>query len=570
MDYPVEGSPSMLSRLARMALATALVLVVASPAARAATPSAYVYATSSNPTVSQFAADDSGDLSALSPALVPGVGFSTGAAASPDGRSLYVVDQSAGKISQFDIAFDGTLTPKSPGTVVTGTTPFGIAIARDGTHVYVPNQGDGNVSVYDVGAGGVLSPASTVAAGSAPVQIVLSPDGASAYVTNFGGASVSQYDVDPTSGAMTPKSPATVPAGASPVGIATSPDGQSVYVANRLATGTVTQFSVIAGGRLAPKVPATVPAGSRPVGVVAGTNGVYATNFISDTISQYDAASDGALTPKTPDHVTAPHDPYFAALAPDGHSLYVAAYGAGSIGQYDVGDDGALAAKDPATVHADVRPVAIAVAPGDQQAPTIDLRTPVDGAQYALGANVVADYSCADEGNTGLASCTGDAPDGDPIDTSTLGHHDFTVVARDGAGNETTVTHGYTVVDEPFGFDGFLGSIEDGSVVRAGDAIPIAFSLGGDRGLDVLLDGSPGSVRVDCAHSGEPTGGEPAESWQDRGLTYNSSTGRYVFKWQTHAAWAGTCRSLLLTLADGSVHRLTVRFRQPWGWRWYW
>ena len=53
----------------------------------------------------------------------------------------------------------------------------------------------------------------------------------------------------------------------------------------------------------------------------------------------------------------------------------------------------------------------------------------------------MADYACADEGGSGLASCTGDVPDGDALDTSTPGTHDFTVVARDGAGNETTVTH---------------------------------------------------------------------------------------------------------------------------------
>ena len=71
------------------------------------------------------------------------------------------------------------------------------------------------------------------------------------------------------------------------------------------------------------------------------------------------------------------------------------------------------------------------VAP-DEQAPTIDLVTPADGAQYEQGATVAVDYTCADEGGSGLPSCTGDVPDGDPLDTSTPGAHDFTVVARDG------------------------------------------------------------------------------------------------------------------------------------------
>jgi 6-phosphogluconolactonase (cycloisomerase 2 family) len=636
----------MLFRSAKTAMATALALVAVAPAARAATPSAYVYATSTNPSVSQFSANDAGDLSALSPATVPNIGYSAGAATSPDGRSLYIVDQTAGQISQFDIAFDGTIAPKSPATVATGATPFGIAVAPDGDHVYVTNQTGGSVWVYDVGAGGTLSFASQVADAAQPIQIALSPDGASAYVTNFSGASVSQYDIDATTGALTPKTSATVAAGGSPVGIAVSPDGGSAYVANRTLSGTISQFSVGAGGALTAKTPASVSAGSRPVGVVAGADGVYATNYTTGTISQYTAGAGGALTAKTPDQVSAPSMPYLAALAPDGHSLYVAGYGATAIGQYDVGTDGTLTAKSTPTVHTDMRPIAIAVAPGDQQAPTIDLRTPADGAHYALGDVVDADYSCADQGNTGLQSCTGDVADGAAIDTSTLGDHDFTVVARDGAGNETTVKHTYAVVDDQaptidlttpadgavyeqgadvhadyscadeggsgvasctgdvpdgeaidtstvgphdftvtahdgagnettvthhytvvglFDFEGFLGPIHDGSVVHAGDSVPIVFSLGGDRGLDVLADGSPSSVQVDCDDPGEPTGGDPAASSQ--GLRYNASTGHYVFRWETDTGWAGTCRSFVLTLADGSVHRLLIKFCQPWSWR---
>jgi hypothetical protein len=155
--------------------------------------------------------------------------------------------------------------------------------------------------------------------------------------------------------------------------------------------------------------------------------------------------------------------------------------------------------------------------------------------------------------------------DGDALDTSALGPHSFTVVARDGAGHETTVTHGYTVAESLLGFTGFFGPIHDGSVVRAGDPIPIVFGLSGHRRAgDVLAAGSPTSVRVDCDDPGEPTGGDPAESQFDRGLTFNRWTGHYVFTWQTERAWAGTCRTFVLGLSDGSVERLTVSFRSAW------
>jgi hypothetical protein len=50
---------------------------------------------------------------------------------------------------------------------------------------------------------------------------------------------------------------------------------------------------------------------------------------------------------------------------------------------------------------------------------------------------VLADYGCTDEeGGSGLASCDGTVPSGQPIDTSTKGDHTFIVTARDKAGNE--------------------------------------------------------------------------------------------------------------------------------------
>jgi hypothetical protein len=175
-----------------------------------------------------------------------------------------------------------------------------------------------------------------------------------------------------------------------------------------------------------------------------------------------------------------------------------------------------------------------------------------------VGESVTADYSCADEGGSGLASCEGDVPSGAQLDTATLGAHAFTVTARDGQGNTATVTHAYTVTGYAFG--GFLGPIQNGTTVKAGTTIPIVFSLGGDRGLNVLAAGSPASGVVRCGSSAAPASTQPAAS--DQGLRFNPLTGHYVFKWRTQRSWAGTCRAFVLTLSDGSVHRLVVKFRR--------
>jgi DNA-binding beta-propeller fold protein YncE len=633
-----------------MAAAAALASMLMAASASAATPSAYVYATSWSQTVRQYSADDAGLLTDLMPPEVGGAGLtSVGAAASPDRRSLYVVNQTSDTVSQYAIAAGGTLTPMTPDSVVTGSSPLGLAVAPDGQHVYVVNQGDRTVGVYSVDGAGALTLVSTASADRGASQIALSADGSSAYVTNLSAGSVSQFDVG-AQGALTPKDPATVPAGSRPSGIAVSTDGASVYVTNNVAAGTVAQFSVEpASGDLTRKPQPTVVAGTQPRSIVAAAGRVYVANSGSSTISQYAADGAGALSPLAP-AVDAPHSPFGLALSPDASSLYVAGFTDAVVGQYDVAGDGTLAAKATPSAPANPSPMAVvAVEPRDEQPPTVDLRTPQEGAQYDLGADVEADYSCSDEGGAGLQSCTGDVPDGEALDTSTAGPHDFTVLARDGAGHETsvthsysvapdeqpptvdlrtpqegaqydlgadveadyscsdeggaglqsctgdvpdgealdtstlgphdftvhardgagheaTVTHHYTVVEPLLGFRGFLGPIHDGSVVRAGDAIPIVFSLGANRGLHILAEGSPSSVQVDCEDPGQPMGGEPAASQFDRGLRFNRWTGHYVFTWQTKRAWAGTCRTFVLGLRDGTVARLTVSFRSDWRW----
>jgi 6-phosphogluconolactonase (cycloisomerase 2 family) len=562
----------MTSRLARMAAAAVVASALTAASANAATPSAFVYATSWSQTARQYSADDTGLLSPLTPPDVATGLTSTAVAASPDRRSLYVVNQTSSTVSQFNIAADGTLTAKTPESVATGRSPVALAIAPDGRHAYVVNQGDETVSTYSVDASGALTFAATAATGAGPLEIAASPDGASVYVTNFSAGSVSQYDVT-TTGALAPKAAGTVAAGSQPAGVAVSRDGASVYVTNQLASGTVRRFSVDAEtGALTSQ--ATVGAGTQPRGIAVAADRVYVSNVGSSTISQYAADGTGALTQLAPP-VSAPGSPFGLSLSPDGRNLYVALFGNGAVGQYDVAGDGRLSATaDPEP--AGFRPQSVvAVKPRDEQAPTIDLATPSEGAQYEQDAAVAVEFTCADEGGSGLQSCTGDVPDGDPLDTSTPGSHHFTVVARDGEGNETTVTHSYTVTEPPppppptdpgLDFQGFLGPIHQGSVVRAGDAIPIVFSLGGDRGLDVLATGSPSSVQTDCDHPGAPTGGDPASSKAGHGLIFNSWTGHYVFVWQTRKSWAGTCRTFVLGLRDGGVARLTVRFRSAWGW----
>jgi hypothetical protein len=84
----------------------------------------------------------------------------------------------------------------------------------------------------------------------------------------------------------------------------------------------------------------------------------------------------------------------------------------------------------------------------DETSPTVSVTTPAEGATYELGAEVLADYECADEPNgSGLDTCDGSVADGAAVDTGSLGQKTFTVDASDHAGNTESTSVSYTVVD---------------------------------------------------------------------------------------------------------------------------
>jgi hypothetical protein len=106
---------------------------------------------------------------------------------------------------------------------------------------------------------------------------------------------------------------------------------------------------------------------------------------------------------------------------------------------------------------------------------------------------------------------------------------------------------------------------------EAGSVVPVSFRLGGFRGLDVLVP-DPSSMAVDCrtgAGAGAGTGAhtearaESARPWIARAkgiLTYDEYTESYTFWWPQPVNWAGTCRSLILTLNDGTERVVFVDF----------
>lgn len=180
-------------------------------------------------------------------------------------------------------------------------------------------------------------------------------------------------------------------------------------------------------------------------------------------------------------------------------------------------------------------------------APTTSDRTDV----YTVGQVVLADYSCTDA-DSGIRHCQGSVPSGDPIDTRNIGAYEFVVFAADQAGNPVYSRARYAVV---YPFEGFAKPIADSGLtqMKAGDDVPLKFSLHGAYGLDAVT--ATTQQAIDCASRA----GLDAPGSATGTLTYNTSQDRYLFAWSTAKSWSG-CRAVTVTLRDGTAHRTDIRF----------
>ena len=199
----------------------------------------------------------------------------------------------------------------------------------------------------------------------------------------------------------------------------------------------------------------------------------------------------------------------------------------------------------------------VSYAVADTSAPTITVTSPAEGAVYKLGQRVLADYSCMDEPNgSGVASCQGSVPDGAVLDTSRVGANTFEVSTTDNAGNRASRSVAYSVV---YDFDGFLWPLRNLPSVnrwKAGRPVPVRFSLNGYRGASPEADGYPRSMRCGDA-DGEAV---RAASKKRPAFRYERHPDRYTLLWKTERKWAGSCRSFVLELDDGSVHTAQFQF----------
>ena len=116
-----------------------------------------------------------------------------------------------------------------------------------------------------------------------------------------------------------------------------------------------------------------------------------------------------------------------------------------------------------------------------------------------------------------------------------------------------------------YDFTGFAQPVDNPptvNTVRAGSAVPLKFSLAGDKGLAVLAPGYPRSQPVLCSTTAPVAAVTETVSAGGSSLTYDALADRYTYVWKTDKAWADTCRQLTVRLSDGSDHTALFRFGQ--------
>jgi hypothetical protein len=143
--------------------------------------------------------------------------------------------------------------------------------------------------------------------------------------------------------------------------------------------------------------------------------------------------------------------------------------------------------------------------------------------------------------------------------TFNVGTTTVTVTATDAHGNSGTATFTVTVLYNFTGFFSPIGNLPILNSVNAGKAIPVKFSLSGNKGLSIFALNNPYTVAINCGTT--TPAADITETVNAGGSSLSYSPDQYNYVWKTESSWAGTCRQLVVTLNDGSVHSANFKFK---------
>ena len=256
-------------------------------------------------------------------------------------------------VSMFTVnSCNGQFTETTPASVSTGyaypqDTSEQMVADPLGRFAYVANLVSNasdlsTISSYTINpTTGVLTPTSpaTVHTGWFPQAITIDPKGRFVYTANSDDATVSMFTINQTTGVLTPTSPATVSTLvpnellSDPSFLTVDPTGQFAYVTASLSDGAAVFMYTInqTTGLLTPTSPALVYTGGIPFQVVVSPNGKFAYvadnlagNNTTDGVWEYTInPTTGVLTPTPSIAIPAGGGPTAVAVDPTSSYAYV-------------------------------------------------------------------------------------------------------------------------------------------------------------------------------------------------------------------------------------------------------
>lgn len=176
----------------------------------------------------------------------------------------------------------------------------------------------------------------------------------------------------------------------------------------------------------------------------------------------------------------------------------------------------------------------------------------------STATSMTVDYSASATDNCGTANVSYSHA---PNSVFSVGTTAVTVTATDDVGNSSSCTFNVTVL---YNFTGFFAPVDNlptFNEMKAGQAVPLKFSLSGNKGLNIFAANSPNSVQIACDNGATILPVEETVNAGSSSLTYDATTDRYHYVWKTESSWKNTCRQLNVVLNDGTTHSAKFKFK---------
>jgi hypothetical protein len=232
--------------------------------------------------------------------------------------------------------------------------------------------------------------------------------------------------------------------------------------------------------------------------------------------------------------------------------------------QVKVIDPGGLSATDSATVNI-INALPIVNAPSVSPEPSTEGSPVIASATFSDPGVNDAPFTCTvdygDGSGAQLGTVSGNTCIGQAHVYPTFGAYTVTVSVTDKDGGTGSNFSLHSVIFNFFGFFSPVENLPMTNLVKAGQAIPIKFSLGGDKGLDIFAAGYPMSHAIACESPDLLLGDTPTLNPGSSGLSYSPGHGQYHYNWKTEKAWSGTCRQLVIVFSDGAIYRANFQFK---------